>query len=77
MPAALFDMDGVLYEGDRAVPGAENAVAWFQARGIPHLFLTNTTSRPRSDLVGKLAQLGVTTNLGSTPGISGTAAGAS
>ena len=65
MQAALFDMDGVLYEGDRAVPGAANAVGWFQAHSIPHLFLTNTTSRPRSDLVEKLARFGVTTALDS------------
>ncbi len=65
MTAVLFDMDGVLYEGDRAVPGAAKAVSWFQERGIPHLFLTNTTSRPRSALVEKLARLGITTDPGS------------
>jgi len=57
--AVLIDLDGVLYEGDRAVPGAADAVAWLRRQGIPHLFLTNTTSRPRSALVEKLAGLGV------------------
>ncbi len=57
--AVLFDLDGVLYEGDRVVPGAPEAVRWFQERGIPHLFLTNTTSRPRSALVEKLSGLGI------------------
>lgn len=57
--AVLFDLDGVLYQGEQAVPGAAGAVAWFQERKIPHLFLTNTTSRPRSALVEKLAAMGI------------------
>lgn len=59
MPGILFDMDGVLYEGDRAIAGAAEAVAWCRAQRIPHLFLTNTTSRPRRALVEKLARLGI------------------
>jgi HAD superfamily hydrolase (TIGR01458 family) len=59
LQAILFDMDGVLYEGDRAVLGAAESVAWFQQREIPHLFLTNTTSRPREALVEKLSGLGI------------------
>jgi HAD superfamily hydrolase (TIGR01458 family) len=55
----LLDLDGVLYEGERPVPGAAEAVRWFRERGVPHLFLTNTTSRPRSALVSKLAGLGI------------------
>lgn len=54
----LVDLDGVLYEGERRVPGAEVAFDWLSQRGVPHLFLTNTTSRPRSALVEKLARLG-------------------
>ncbi len=49
----------MLYEGERAVLGAAEAVAWTAERGIPHLFLTNTTSRPREALVEKLATLGI------------------
>jgi HAD superfamily hydrolase (TIGR01458 family) len=62
--AALIDLDGVVYEGERAVAGAPEAIAWLQERGIPHLFLTNTTSRPRSALVDKLARLGIETDSG-------------
>ena len=60
----LIDLDGVLYEGERAVPGAAGAVAWLVEQDIPHLFLTNTTSRPRDALVEKLAGLGVETEAG-------------
>ncbi len=59
MAALLFDLDGVLYEGGVPVAGASEAVSWFQDNQIPHLFLTNTTSRPRSALVDKLAQMGI------------------
>ncbi len=62
--AVLIDLDGVLYEGEEAVSGAADAVAWLQAQSIPHLFLTNTTSRPRAALVEKLARLGVETHAG-------------
>jgi HAD superfamily hydrolase (TIGR01458 family) len=62
MPAILFDLDGVLYQGDTAIKGAADAVAWFAENNIPLLFLTNTTSRPRTALVQKLAHFGVQTN---------------
>lgn len=59
MNTLLFDMDGVLYEGEQAIPGAAEAVAWCRGQGIPHRFLTNTTSRPRRALVEKLAAMGI------------------
>lgn len=59
MSALLLDMDGVLYQGEKALPGAREAVAWLKRERIPHLFLTNTTSRPRSALVAKLAGMGI------------------
>ena len=55
----LFDLDGVLYDGERAIPGAAAAVDAIRQAGLPSLFVTNTTSRPRSDLANKLARLGV------------------
>ena len=51
----LFDMDGVLYDADRPIAGAAETVGWVKSQGIPHLFVTNTTSRSRADLVHKLA----------------------
>lgn len=57
--ALLIDLDGVIYEGERAVDGAVETVRWMRDEAIPHRFLTNTTSRPRSALVEKLAGLGV------------------
>jgi HAD superfamily hydrolase (TIGR01458 family) len=61
MPGILFDLDGVFYVGDKAVPGAGETLHWVQTTRIPHCFLTNTTSKPRSALVAKLAALGLAT----------------
>jgi HAD superfamily hydrolase (TIGR01458 family) len=62
MPAILFDLDGVLYESDRVINGAADTVNWFTQNGIPHLFLTNTTSKSRQELVHKLAGFGINTS---------------
>jgi HAD superfamily hydrolase (TIGR01458 family) len=55
--ALLIDLDGVLYEGERAVPGAREAIAALAAHEVPRLYVTNTTSRPRSAIVARLAEL--------------------
>jgi len=60
--ALLIDMDGVLYQGEQAVPGAREVLEWLDSNAVPHLFLTNTSSRPRSALVDKLARLGIDTD---------------
>jgi phospholysine phosphohistidine inorganic pyrophosphate phosphatase len=55
----LFDMDGVLYNAEQPIEGAAEALAWVTARGIPRLFVTNTTSRSRAVLAAKLARFGI------------------
>lgn len=62
MAAVLIDLDGVLYEGDRLVAGADRAIAWLAGRSIPYAFVTNTTSRPRRDIATKLGGLGIEAN---------------
>jgi phospholysine phosphohistidine inorganic pyrophosphate phosphatase len=59
MRGILLDLDGVLYVGDEAVPGAADAIEWLRQHQIPHLFLTNTSSRPRAAIAAKLAGLGI------------------
>jgi len=60
--AVLLDLDGVIYQSDHAIAGAAEVVAELQQRGTPHLFLTNTTSRPRQSLVDKLDGFGIQTD---------------
>jgi HAD superfamily hydrolase (TIGR01458 family) len=59
----LFDLDGVLYNGEDPIDGAAEAVASVRRSGIPSLFVTNTTSRPRSALRAKLARFGIRVGL--------------
>lgn len=59
MQALLFDMDGVLYNSEELIPGAVETLAWVRSREIPHLFVTNTTSRGREALAAKLVRFGI------------------
>src|ERR1700686_1834283 len=59
MRAILFDMDGVLYNAGEAIEGAAETLKWVRVQRIPHLFVTNTSSRGRDALIEKLARFGV------------------
>jgi HAD superfamily hydrolase (TIGR01458 family) len=59
MKALLFDMDGVVYNSETLIAGAPETLAWVRERGIPLMFVTNTTSRGRSVLVEKLHRFGI------------------
>jgi HAD superfamily hydrolase (TIGR01458 family) len=54
----LLDLSGVLYEGNRPVHGAAEAVAKLRAAGLPVRFLTNSTRSPRRKLLEKLRKMG-------------------
>ena len=53
----VFDLDGVLYLGDAAIPHAAEAVRRLQSRGKPVYFLTNNSAKTRADYKDKLAQV--------------------
>jgi len=59
MEALLFDIDGVLYQGNRVIDGAVETLTWCEQRDIPHLFVTNTSSKPRGALVERLSAMGL------------------
>jgi phospholysine phosphohistidine inorganic pyrophosphate phosphatase len=59
MKAILFDMDGVLYNSAEPIAGAAETLDWVRRQKIPHLFVTNATSRGRGALVEKLARFGI------------------
>ncbi len=59
MRALLFDLDGVLYQSDRVIEGAIETLQWCERRKIPHLFVTNTSSKPRGALVERLSTMGL------------------
>jgi len=59
MQALLFDLDGVLYQGDGVIEGAVDTLRWCERRAIPYLFVTNTSSKARSALVERLLTMGL------------------
>lgn len=63
MASILFDIDGVLYQDNTIINGAIETVLWCREAQIPHLFLTNTTSKPRSEICKKLRSLGIAIDL--------------
>lgn len=54
----LTDLDGVWCVGDRALPGALEALARIRAREIPIRFVTNTTTRTRAEMARKMLEMG-------------------
>lgn len=54
----LADLDGTLYRGRVAVPGAVEAVRGAAARGVRTAYVTNNASRRPSDVAAHLAELG-------------------
>lgn len=54
----LIDLEGVLHVGRRPIAGAVDKIAALRALGMPHCYVTNTTTRPVSALARELAQMG-------------------
>lgn len=57
--AFLFDLDGVVYVGEEALPGARGSLARLREMGKPVRFLTNDPRPTRADVARRLADLGV------------------
>ena len=57
--AFICDMDGVIYHGDRLLPGAQDFVEWLKSKVKKFLFLTNSSERSPRELREKMLRLGV------------------
>lgn len=57
--AFICDMDGVIYHGDRLLPGVSEFLQWLEAQGKLYLFLTNSSERSPRELSQKLRRLGL------------------
>ena len=55
----ICDMDGVLYHGDKLLPGVEKFVNWLAAEKKNYLFLTNSSQYTPKELQQKLARMGL------------------
>ena len=58
-----MDMDGVLYRGDQALPGAIETLTTLRQRGVQVVFITNNASQHRQQLAAKVASLGFTCDI--------------
>jgi NagD protein len=57
--AFLCDMDGVIYHGNRLLPGVPEFVDWLLKENKRFLFLTNSSERSPRELSQKLERLGI------------------
>ena len=55
----IIDMDGVIYHGNRLLPGVNEFVSWMESSGKQFLFLTNASERTPRELHEKLKRLGI------------------
>ena len=55
----LFDLDGVIYLGPIAVPGAAEGIALLRGRGIRVGFVTNNAARPPQAVAEHLVEIGI------------------
>ena len=55
----IIDMDGVIYHGNKLLPGVKEYVKWLQDMDKSFLFLTNSSERTPKELQEKLSRLGI------------------
>lgn len=60
----VLDLDGVVYRGRQAVPGAADALAAARTAGVRLAFVTNNAARPPARVAEHLAALGVAAEAG-------------
>lgn len=57
--AFICDMDGVIYHGNRLLPGVREFIEWLQAEDKKYLFLTNSSERSQIELMLKMRRMGM------------------
>jgi len=55
----IIDMDGVIYHGNKLLPGVNEFLSWLETSGKKYLFLTNASERTPKELHEKLKRLGI------------------
>ena len=55
----VFDLDGTVYLGERALPGAVEGIAELRRRGKRVVFVSNKPLEPRQAYAAKLTRLGI------------------
>ena len=55
----VMDMDGVIYRGNKMIPGADRFVKRLKALGRKFLFLTNSSESTQGELQRRLSNMGI------------------
>lgn len=55
----ICDMDGVIYHGNKLIPGVKEFVDWLKKEKKQFIFLTNSSERTPKELQEKLSRLGI------------------
>jgi arabinose operon protein AraL len=55
----IFDLDGTVYLGEQAIPGAVETLASIRAHHLPYVFISNKPLEPGSAYAAKLTRLGI------------------
>jgi len=55
----ICDMDGVIYHGNKLLPGVKEFVDWLQSEKKNFVFLTNSSERTPKELQEKLNRMGI------------------
>jgi HAD superfamily hydrolase (TIGR01458 family) len=54
----LIDLDGVLYQGGKAIPGACETIEYLEKKEIPFRCISNTTRKCRQTICSQLSDMG-------------------
>jgi len=60
--ALLIDLEGVVYQEGKEIPGSVSFIQYLDQINFPYLFLTNTTTMSQKDIAIKLLNLGLNIN---------------
>lgn len=61
--ALIIDMDGVLWHGNKALPGLESFFQLLRKRQLPFILATNNASLTQNQYLTKLKSMGITVSL--------------
>ncbi|WP_210129469.1 TIGR01457 family HAD-type hydrolase [Staphylococcus sp. GDX8P66P] len=57
--AYLIDLDGTMYKGNEKIDGAAQFIEYLNKHQIPHLFVTNNSTKEPSEVAKKLKVMGI------------------
>jgi phosphoglycolate/pyridoxal phosphate phosphatase family enzyme len=60
---AIFDLDGVIYRGDKLIPGVTNIINLLKSLSIKVIFNSNNSTLTRKKYVEKLQNFGINSNI--------------